>query len=153
MGFLKRKQKLKMHAERGFSMIELLVALAIMAVLASLVAPRLMNNVDRSKVQAAKAQARSLKTSLDALRLDMGRYPTAEEGLNLLVTPPQDAGLRANWFGPYMDGDLPNDPWGNAYVYQPPTVGVNGVMGSPRIISYGADAETGGEGMNQDIAL
>ncbi len=149
----KRKQSLASRRERGFSMIELLVALAIMAVLASLVAPQLMNNLDRSKVQAAKAQARSLKTSLDALRLDLGRYPTAEEGLKILVTPPQDAGLRANWFGPYMDGDLPSDPWGNAYVYQPPTVGENGVVGSPRIISYGADAATGGEGLNQDISL
>jgi len=139
--------------QSGFSMIELLVALAIMAVLASLVAPRLLTQVDRSKVQAAKAQARSLKTSLDALRLDLGRYPTQEEGLTLLVTAPADVNLRSAWFGPYMDGDVPSDPWGNAYVYQPPLTDTNGVTGSPKIISYGADAKTGGTGLNQDISV
>lgn len=147
------KTALKKTRQRGFSMIELLVALAIMAVLASLVAPRLLNQVDRSKVQAAKAQARSLKTSLDALRLDLGRYPTTEEGLALLTTPPADAALRSSWFGPYMDGDVPADPWGNPYIYQPPVTDQNGLTGAPKIISYGADAQIGGAGMNQDIGV
>ncbi len=141
------------RGERGYSLMELLVALAIMAILASLVAPRLFNQVDRSKVSAARAQARSLKTSMDAMRLDMGRYPTQEEGLSLLVKPPSDTAVSSLWFGPYLDGDLPNDPWGNPYFYVAPGQNEGGVFVSPKIISYGADNKEGGDGMNADISV
>lgn len=139
--------------QRGFSLLEILVVLAIMGVLATLVAPRLFNQVDRSKITAATAQARSLKTSLDAMRLDIGRYPTADEGLSLLVTPPNDPAARATWFGPYIEGDLPADPWGNPYRYQPPSTDEAGFSLSPKIISLGADNAEGGAGANQDITL
>ena len=140
--------------QAGYSLLEILVVLAIVAVLATLVAPRLLNQVDRSQVVAAKAQARSLKTSLDALRLDMGRYPTSEEGLSLLLAPPADASAQANWFGPYIDGDaLPRDPWGNPYIYSPPKTDEAGVRRSPRIVSYGADNVEGGEGLDEDIEV
>ena len=139
--------------QAGYSLLEILVVLAIMAVLATLVAPRLFNQVDRSKITTAKAQARSLKTSLDAMRLDMGRYPTAEEGLSLLVAPPADTAARALWFGPYVDGDLPRDPWGNAYRYFPPQTDEAGLAQGPRIVSYGADNSEGGDGLDQDIEI
>ncbi|MEM8770374.1 MAG: type II secretion system major pseudopilin GspG [Pseudomonadota bacterium] len=139
--------------QAGYSLLEILVVLAIMAVLATLVAPRLFNQVDRSKVTTAKAQARSLKTSLDAMRLDMGRYPTSAEGLSLLTAPPDDTAVRASWFGPYVDGDLPVDPWGNPYRYFPPQTDENGLSTGPRIVSYGADNAEGGDGLNQDIEL
>lgn len=143
----------KKREEKGFSLLEMLVVLAIMGILASLVAPRLFNQVDRSKITAAQAQARSLRTSLDALRLDLGRYPNQEEGLSLLVQPPSDPSLRANWFGPYIDGDLPSDPWGNAFRYDPPRSDEAGFALKPKIYSFGADNEAGGAGMNADIEI
>ncbi|MEO1014867.1 MAG: type II secretion system major pseudopilin GspG [Pseudomonadota bacterium] len=139
-------------ANKGFSLIELLVVLAIMAILASLVGPRLFNQVDKSKVSAARAQVRTLKTTLDALRLDIGRYPTSEEGLQLLITPPVQPIAGGNWLGPYLDS-LPNDPWGNPYIYAPPTTSENGVQGSVTIMSYGADGKADGAGLNADISL
>ncbi len=139
------------RAARGFSLLEMLVVLAIMGILATLVAPRLFNQVDRSKITAAKAQARSIKTSLDAMRLDLGRYPTAEEGLALLVSPPADPTLRGSWLGPYLDGDLPNDPWGQPYRYEPPRRDDAGFALKPRVFTYGADDEEGGVGLDADI--
>jgi len=127
--------------------------LAIIGVLATLVGPRLFNQVDRSKVTTAKAQARSLKTSLDAMRLDLGRYPTQAEGLALLITPPSEQGARTLWAGPYIDGEMPLDPWGNAYRYEVPAKDSAGFDLQPKVISYGADNEPGGEGLNQDIAV
>ncbi len=139
--------------QSGYSLLEILVVLAIIGVLATLVGPRLFNQVDRSKVTAAKAQARSLKTSLSALRLDLGRYPTREEGLSILVTPPSDPGSGSLWGGPYIDGELPNDPWGNPYLYVEPSQDAAGFDLQPKIISYGADNEPGGAGLNQDIGV
>ncbi|MDZ7628385.1 MAG: type II secretion system major pseudopilin GspG [Parvularculaceae bacterium] len=150
-GSVGRLQRRRMRA-RGFSLIELLVVLAIMAILVSLVGPRLFSQVDKSKVNAARAQARTLKTTLDALRLDVGRYPTAEEGLQMLIAPPQTPPTGGVWLGPYLD-TLPADPWGNAYIYLPPQQTAPGVVGSPQVISYGADGKAGGEGLDADIAL
>ena len=155
--FSKRRRSKNQREQRrwqgGYSLLEILVVLAIMAVLATLVAPRLFNQVDRSKITTAKAQARSLKTSLDAMRLDMGRYPTAEEGLSLLIAPPADTSARALWYGPYVDGELPRDPWGNVYRYFPPQTDEAGLTQGPRIVSYGADNAEGGDGLDQDIEI
>ena len=137
----------------GFSLLEMLVVLAIMGLLATLVAPRLFSQIDRSKITAAKAQARSIRTSLDAMRLDIGRYPTAEEGLALLTAPPADPSLRTSWLGPYLEGQLPNDPWGNPYRYSPPGTDAAGFALKPRIYSFGADNQEGGNGMNADIEI
>ncbi|MEL6362750.1 MAG: type II secretion system major pseudopilin GspG [Pseudomonadota bacterium] len=145
------KSRTQSRRAQGFSLIELLVALAIMALLVSLVAPRLFNQVDKSKIQAARAQAQSIKTSMNTLRLDIGRFPTADEGLSLLTEPPSDPAVASLWFGPYLDGDLPRDPWGNDYIYVAPTVDDAGRTTSPRVLSYGADAQPGGAGLNQDI--
>lgn len=153
MGGRSSRTSRKRRASKGFSLLEMLAVLAIMGILATLVAPRLFNQVDRSKITAAQAQARSLKISVDALRLDIGRYPSAEEGLALLVTPPAEPAARAAWLGPYIEGALPNDPWGNPYRYEPPATDAAGFALKPKIYSYGADNEPGGAGMNADIEI
>lgn len=138
-------------SERGFSLLEMLVVLAIMGLIAAFVAPRLFNQVDRSKQTVAKAQARAIETSLETLRLDLGRYPTPEEGLTLLVEPPSDPAARTNWFGPYMRDGLPADPWGAPYRYAPPQTDQAGLEQTPFVFSFGADNQPGGSGLNSDI--
>lgn len=136
---------------RGFSLLEMLVVLAIMGLLAALVAPRLFNQVDKSKLTVAETQARSLMTALETLKLDIGRYPTSEEGLSLLMTRPQDALSSRRWMGPYMDEGIPVDPWGNAYAYAPAGLDESGFQQKPFVYSLGADNAPGGTGMNMDI--
>ena len=132
---------------RGFSLLEILIVLALMALIVTLVGPRMIAQLDRGKVTAAKVQARSLVSSLKTMRIDLGRYPTAEEGLALLTRPPAaaDSGV---WLGPYIEGEPPTDPWGNPYVYEPPA----SFDGSPRVISLGGDGRPGGSGTAADIA-
>lgn len=129
----------------GYSLMEILVAVAIIAVLATLVAPRLFGQLDRSRVTAAETQIRMIETSLDTMRLDIGRYPTASEGLSLLYRPSETT--TSLWAGPYFDEELPSDPWGNAYRYSPPGEGES----RGRVYSYGADNEPGGQGLDADI--
>src|SRR6201993_5551762 len=95
----------------GFTLLELLVVLAIIGLLGALIGPRLFERLEGSKVVTAQTQVRMLKTSLDTMRLDIGRYPTAEEGLDLLVRAPSEPSLRARWHGPYLEGEVPLDPW------------------------------------------
>lgn len=148
-----RKRQSPTAWQAGYSLLEILVVLAIIGVLATLVGPRLFNQVDRSKVTAAKAQARFLKTSMQAMRLDMGRYPTEQEGLTILTTPPNDPGQRSLWAGPYIDGEIPSDPWGNPYRYVPAQKDAQGFDLQPKVVSYGADNEPGGTGLDQDIEV
>lgn len=135
----------KRDRSAGYSLMEVLIAVAIIAVLATLIAPRLFGQLDQSRETAARTQIRMIETSLDTFRLDMGRYPTREEGLSVLVTPSAD--MVGNWNGPYVDGGMPNDPWGVPYRYaasdDPSMRGI--------VYSLGADGERGGEGNNQDI--
>lgn len=135
--------------EDGYSLLEILVVLAIMAVLASVVAPRLFSQVDKANITAAKSQVKALRLALDAYRLDSGRYPTAEEGLTLLVKSPSGGG---RWFGPYIDGELPADPWETPYVYVPSLLDQNGSQLAPRVISLGSDRVEGGTGNAADIS-
>lgn len=146
---LPRTRSAAQSSEDGYSLLEILVVLVIMALLASVVAPRLFAIADRSKVTTAEAQAKGLRLALDSFRLDVGRYPTQQEGLTVLMTEP-DGNL--NWFGPYMEDEVPLDPWGNAYTYQAPILDSNGRALPPRVISLGADGAEGGAGDAADIS-
>jgi general secretion pathway protein G len=132
----------KTRREKGFTLIELLIVMIILGLLAALVAPKLFQKVGSSKQKAAKAQIALFESALDAFRLDVGRYPTTEEGLQALVKNP---GL-PKWDGPYLPKGVPKDPWGNDYVYKCP-----GEHGEYDLYSLGADGKEGGEGENADI--
>lgn len=135
----------------GYSMIEILIVLAIMAVIATLVGPALFNQLDKSKITTAQTQIRTLEAAVATMRLEIGRFPTEEEGLTLLVEPPQDEQTRASWRGPYLDGSLPPDPWGNPYRYSIPEARFDGYSVKPVIYSYGQDNSPGGSGLDADI--
>jgi general secretion pathway protein G len=127
---------------RGFTLIELLIVMILLGLLAALVAPKMFQKVGSSKLKAAKAQIGMIGTALDAFRLDMGRYPTRDEGLEALRRNPGGDG----WDGPYMPKDIPPDPWGRAYVYVSP-----GQHGDYDLYSLGADGSEGGDGENGDV--
>jgi len=127
---------------KGFTLIELLVVMVIVGLLAALVAPRLFPKLGKGKQAAAKAQIELLGQALDQMRLDVGRYPTTQEGLNMLAVNPGVEG----WDGPYLKKALPNDPWGKPYNYQSP-----GSHGEYDLISYGRDGSPGGEGEDADV--
>lgn len=128
---------------RGFTLLELLVVLVILGLLVGVVAPRFFGQVGKSEVQVAAAQIRSLADALDQYRLDVGRYPTTEQGLVALNTQP--AGV-TRWRGPYLKKAVPNDPWGNPYQYRAP-----GEHGEVDLYSFGSDGQPGGTGDAADI--
>lgn len=132
---------------RGFTLLEMLVVLVIIGLVASLVGPQLLGRVDSSKVTAADAQVRMLKGALDTLRLDIGRFPTAEEGLTLLNQSPADDRLRRKWQGPYLAEDIPLDPWGSPFQYKPKN------STSVVLFSFGADGKAGGDGIDADVGF
>lgn len=141
-----KRSRFPKHA-RGFTLLEMLVVLVIIGMLAGLVGPKLFSKVDSSKVQTAQTQVKMLKGSLETLRLDIGRFPTAEEGLAILNAPPADEKLKTRWRGPYLDDKLPPDPWGNPYQYSIP-----GAESQPfALYSMGADGKRGGEGFDADV--
>lgn len=134
---------------RGVTLLEILVVLVIIGLLAGLVGPRLLSQVDRGKNTTAEAQVKMLKISLDTMRLDLGRYPSEEEGLKLLTTAPTDPALRARWVGPYLDGAIPMDPWGNPYQYSLP-----GRDGQPfALYSFGPEGKAGASGFGAGIGI
>ena len=131
------------QSQSGFTLIELLVVLVILTMLAGLVGPRLLSQLGGAKSKTAALQIADLEKSLDLFKLDVGRYPTTQEGLEALATKPQSAN---GWNGPYLKGGVPLDPWGKAYVYTSPNA-----IGGVDILSLGADGTPGGEGENADI--
>jgi general secretion pathway protein G len=136
-------KKLFIRNRKGFTLIELLVVMVIVGLLAALVGPRLFPKLGKGKQAAARAQIELLGQALDQMRLDIGRYPTTQEGLNALVINP---GGVENWDGSYLKKALPQDPWGKPYVYQFP-----GTHGEYDLFSYGRDGAPGGEGEDKDV--
>jgi general secretion pathway protein G len=138
-----RMEEKTRRQERGFTLIEIMVVVIIIGLLAALVGPRLFGKVSMAKQKAAKAQIELFGTALDTFRLDVGRYPTTEEGLKALREKPAGA---ENWQGPYLPKEIPSDPWNKPYAYKSP-----GEHGEYDLVSYGLDGVEGGEGENQDI--
>ncbi len=129
--------------QRGFTLIELLVVVIILGLLAALVGPRFFGRVGQSKQAAARVQIELLGAALDQFKLDTGRYPTSQEGLQALQVNP---GNVTGWEGPYLKKDIPRDPWGNPYQYKSP-----GDHGDYDLWSHGSDGAPGGDGEAADI--
>jgi general secretion pathway protein G len=128
----------------GFTLIELMVVLVIIGVLAALIVPNVLDRADDARVTAARTDVNNIMQALKLYKLDNQRYPTAEQGLQALITKPATAPVPPNW-KPYLE-KLPNDPWGRAYQYLNP-----GIKGEVDVMSLGADGQSGGEGKNADI--
>jgi general secretion pathway protein G len=134
----------RLRRRGGFTLIELLVVMVIIGLLAALVGPKLLGKKEQAEVGAARAQMEMFSTALDTFRLDVGRYPTTDEGLDALVRKPATAD---RWDGPYLRKDaVPLDPWRKPYIYRSP-----GEHGAFDIFTYGSDGAPGGEGNNRDI--
>ena len=135
--------------QSGFTLLEMLVVLMIIGLLVSMVGPRLFSKVDSAKVQTAAAQIKLLRGAVETMRMDINVYPTQEQGLRLLTEAPSDPALKQRWKGPYLEGAVPLDPWGNAYQYASPES-----SGQPfALISLGADGKPGGEGNDADVGV
>ena len=131
-------------ASAGFTLIEMMVVMVIIGLLMALVGPRFIRQEEKAKVGAAHAQIELLGTALDTFRLDVGRYPSTQEGLASLRQRPFGTD---RWDGPYLKKDLPKDPWDHPYYYRSP-----GEAGRPYdLYSYGADGAPGGDGDGRDI--
>jgi general secretion pathway protein G len=132
----------------GFTLIEILVVIAVLSVLAALVAPNVFRHLGTAKDAAARSQMEMIGAALDAYRLDNGRYPTTAQGLASLWTEPTAEPRPSNWRGPYLRKAVPADPWGYPYVYiAPGDVNPNGYD----LLSYGADGQPGGDGEDADV--
>ena len=127
----------------GFTLLELLVVMVIIGLLAGYVAPRYFGQVGKSEVKVARAQLDALEKALDQYRLDVGHYPSTEQGLNALVSKPSN---EARWSGPYLKKSVPLDPWGRTYLYKSP-----GEHGEFDLLSFGKDGQPGGTGEAEDI--
>lgn len=142
--FSTKNDRTPRKGESGFTLVELLVVMAILALLASLVAPRVLAYLGTSRTKTAELQIENLTTSLELFKLDTGRYPKTQDGLAALVSR---TGNHRNWNGPYLKGaKLPQDPWGNPYRYRYP-----GRHGEFDIYSLGADNRQGGKGEDSDV--
>ncbi|WP_223530694.1 type II secretion system major pseudopilin GspG [Pseudomonas sp. GL-R-19] len=136
LGYARRPQS-------GFTLLELLVVLVVLGLLAGIVAPKYFAQLGRSEVKVAKAQIEGLSKALDLYRLEVGHYPSTEQGLQALVTAPAD---EPRWTGPYLQKKLPQDPWGHSYSYRYP-----GENSEYDLLSLGKDGQPGGEGENAEV--
>lgn len=137
------------HRSQGFTLLEMIVVLVIIGLIMGLVGPRLFGQADRAKVQTADTQVKMLRGALDTMRLDIGRYPSQEEGLGLLQNAPTDPNLARRWHGPYLENGVPDDPWGNPYQYSQEPSGSRAFS----LYSFGADGKANGSGDNADIGM
>lgn len=145
-----RKSQRSQHAsflsEAGFTLIEIMVVIAIIGILATLIVPKIMGRPDEARAMAAKHDVGTIVQSLKLYRLDIGRYPTTEQGIKSLVEKPTSEPVPQNWkVGGYLDS-VPKDPWGNPYQYSNP-----GTKGEIDVYSFGADGKPGGTGTDADI--
>jgi general secretion pathway protein G len=132
--------------QKGFTLIEIMVVIVIIGVLATLIIPRLMSRPDEARVIAARQDVATIVSALKLYRLDIGRYPTSEQGLKALIAKPSEEPIPTNWkMGGYLDR-LPNDPWGKPYQYLNP-----GLQGEMDVCSFGADGKLGGVELDTDI--
>ncbi|WP_291990407.1 MULTISPECIES: type II secretion system major pseudopilin GspG [unclassified Candidatus Accumulibacter] len=138
-----RQRTFQARTAAGFTLLELLVVVTIIGLLAAYVGPKYFSQLGRSEQGVAKAQVEAFARALDTYRLEVGRYPTTEEGLNALLSKPAGA---ARWNGPYLQKAVPDDPWGHPYLYRSP-----GVTGDFEITSYGKDGQPGGTGDAADV--
>ncbi len=134
---------MKVRNHSGFTLLELLVVMVIIGLLAGYVGPKYFAQLGKSEVKSAKAQLNSLRKALDVYRLDTGGYPDQQAGLSALITAPQGVN---GWQGPYLQKDVPNDPWGHAYIYKIP-----GEKSEFDLISLGSDGKPGGVDENADL--
>ncbi|MCY1285432.1 Type II secretion system protein G [compost metagenome] len=128
---------------RGFTLLELLVVLVVLGLLAGIVAPKYFNQLGKSEAKVARAQIEGLVKALDIYRLEVGHYPSTEQGLQALVSAPSD---ESKWAGPYLQKGVPQDPWGRDYLYRAP-----GENGDYDLLSMGKDGQPGGDGENAEI--
>ncbi len=139
-------KKQNMKKQKGFTLIEILVVVSILAILGALVVPKIMDRPNEARVVAAKQDIQAIVAALKLYKLDNGRFPTNEQGLKALIEKPGNDPVPNNWkTGGYLE-KTPKDPWGNNYLYLNP-----GVKGEMDVISYGADGQQGGEGYDADI--
>ncbi len=136
------------HAEAGLTLIEILVVLAIIAVMAYLIVPNVIGRPDQARATVAQTDLRTISAALKMYRLDNGDYPTSEQGLKALSAKPDAAPIPANWSPHGYLEQVPIDPWGRAYVYHSPTAN-----GGFDIASMGKDGKPGGDGVDQDISV
>ena len=143
----KNLSQLRKSTQKGFTLIEIMVVIVIIGILATLVVPRIMGRPDEARVVSAKHDVTTLVQALKLYKLDSGRYPTTEQGLNALVTKPSTDPVPMNWkMGGYLD-KLPQDPWGNPYQYTNPGTHNNEID----VYSFGADGKPGGTDNDSDI--
>jgi general secretion pathway protein G len=131
--------------EAGFTLLELLVVIVIIGMLASYVGPKYFAQLGKSEATSARSQIEAITKALDTYRLDVGQYPSNEEGLGVLMTRPAQGG--EGWNGPYLKKAVPNDPWGRPYTYKFP-----GDSGDVQVMSLGKDGQLGGSGVDADLS-